>query len=269
MRDPAVSGFFYPDSEEEIRKMFDTFLSEATTEEPVEGIIGLVVPHAGYIYSGRTAMDAYSLLRNEKRRKAIIIGPNHSGYPRNASIYMDDYWITPMGKARIMNEAGERLLMTSPVIIKDNQSHAQEHSIEVQIPFLQYIFETEFSFLPIILGSQAMDVSRILSDSLIEMADESIIIASSDFTHYEPQEKVISKDMELIKAIESLDIDLFYSTLTDRNVSACGYGAIATLMDITKRKGGHIRLLSHSTSGDTSGDYASVVGYASMVAYRD
>lgn len=267
MRNPAVSGFFYPNSEEEIRSLFSSFLKDIGTVEPTGRIIGVIVPHAGYVYSGKTAMAAYAHLKNETRKKFVIIGPNHSGYPRNASIYMDDYWVTPMGKARVMNEAGEKLLMTSPVVIKDNHSHIQEHSIEVQIPFLQYFFGSDFSFLPIILGSQTRDVSKLLSDSLVEMMDDTLLIASSDLTHYEPQENVVSKDKELIKEIESLDIDSFYSTLLSRNISACGYGAIATLMDVTKRKGGIIKLIDHSTSGDSSGDYKSVVGYTSMVAY--
>lgn len=267
MRKAAVSGYFYPGEKKELMKMLDQLSSSSKESQMIENLIGIVVPHAGYEYSGKTAMDSYKLLKNSKVRDFVLLGPNHSGFPEFASVYDEGTWLTPLGEVPINHKIANRILEESGFTMVNKDAHNSEHSIEVQLPFLQYLFGNEFTFVPIILGNQSKHVAVSLSDSLFKLKDDFILIASSDLTHYEPKERAAEKDRRIISAITSLDLDEFYSTLIEIGASACGYGAIATLMDLTRKRNGKIELVSYSTSGDVTNDYGSVVGYASMVAY--
>ncbi|MGC8608462.1 MAG: MEMO1 family protein [Thermoplasmata archaeon] len=265
IRDPVVAGYFYPDDAIELRSLISSF----NMQEEVYGnrLIGTVVPHAGYIYSGKTAMFSYSAIKNYSSRKFIIIGPNHNPFTEFTSLYPEGSWKTPMGLAKIDSDLAEKILKKSKYIVEDEDSHNREHSIEVQIPFLQYLFGNDFSFVPLILGYQEKYIAEDIASAILPYISEAVVIASSDFTHYESEKSVEKKDFDLISKITSLDVDGFYEILEKENVSACGYGAIATLMIITKKMKGSIRLLNHSTSGDATGDYRSVVGYASLASY--
>ncbi len=265
IRNPVVAGYFYPDDATELSSLISSF---NVTEEPSgQRLIGVVVPHAGYIYSGKTAMYSYAAVKNGTLRKFIIIGPNHNPFTEFTSIYPEGTWKTPLGVSNIDSELAKKIMKGSKYIVEDEESHKREHSIEVQIPFLQYIFGSGFTFVPLILGYQDEYIAEDIASAIMPYNSEAVIIASSDFTHYEKKESVERKDFDLISKITSLDTDGFYEILEKENISACGYGAIATLMIITKKLGGKIKLMNHSTSGDVNGDYRSVVGYASLVAY--
>lgn len=262
-RSPAVSGFFYPQDPEDLRKELEGFDEKVTEPEGCETEIGVVVPHAGFIYSGQTAMYAYKVLGKSNARRFVILGPNHSSEPPYAAVYSGDSWITPFGPARVDSELSDDIARKTDSVRTDNRAHQVEHSVEVQIPFLQYMFD-EFSFSPIVLGDQSESVTSDLGNSLSELPEDIAFIASSDLTHYESGSSAEKKDHELISVIESLDVDRFYNLIGEKKISACGYGAIAVLMTITKLRGGKLNLLDYRTSGDTSGDWSSVVGYAAM-----
>lgn len=269
MRKPAVSGYFYPKNKEDLLRMMNAFSSDSKQPQAIDNLIGIVVPHAGYEYSGKTAMDSYSLLKNSKIRNFVIIGPNHFGFPEFASIYEEGTWETPLGEAVINKKIADKILKNSKYVTSDQDAHSNEHSVEVQLPFLQYLFGEDFTFVPLILGNQSKLVAEDLSNSLEKIEDDFILIASSDLTHYEPRERAAEKDRKLTSSITSLDVDKFYFTLKEISATACGFGAIATLMSLTRKRKGKLELISYSTSGDTTKDYGSVVGYASMVGYSE
>ncbi|WP_229657392.1 MEMO1 family protein [Thermogymnomonas acidicola] len=267
MRVPAVAGTFYPNDEEQVISMLAGFEKRARPEEIPGKVIGVIVPHAGYIYSGLTAMYSYRALSRSQSRDFLIIGPNHNGYPSYSAVYPEGVWLTPLGRARVDEDLARDLCTKSRNIVSDKLAHAMEHSIEVQVPFLQYLFGDDFSFVPVAMGDQGPQASEELYRSISALRRDVVLIASSDFTHYEPHEVVVKKDMELIERIIDLDIEGFYRTLRARGVTACGYGPIAVLMHITAELGGRMKLLHHSTSGEASGDMNATVGYGSVVAY--
>ena len=268
MRHPAVSGMFYPAVKSDLELSIDRTLSSSILPDlDINRIIGVVVPHAGYEYSGGTAAYSYNAIRKYSRlHHFVILGPNHRGTGSSVSTGMDE-WETPLGVAEVNVGIMNEIMAEAPFMENDPRSHYAEHSIEVQIPFLQRIYGKEFTFMPICMWYQEKDVAIPLGDALARHADEFTIIASSDLNHYQRQDITMRKDLALIEKIEELDVGAFYKTLRDADVSACGYGAIATLMHVTKRMGGKMKLLHHTTSGEVTGNDEPVVGYASLVAY--
>ena len=269
MRHPAVSGMFYPAVKSDLESAIDRALASAVLPDiEIKRIIGVVVPHAGYEYSGGTAAYSYKMIqRYSKLNDFVILGPNHRGIGSSVSTGMDE-WETPLGVAEVNVGIMNGIMADLPFMENDARSHYAEHSIEVQIPFLQRIYGSDFTFMPICMWYQEKDVAIPLGDTLARHADGFTIIASSDLNHYQKQDITVRKDMALIEKIVELDLGGFYRTLREADVSACGYGAIATLMEVTKKLGGKITLLHHTTSGEVTGDEDPVVGYASMVAYK-
>jgi len=262
MRNPAVAGQFYPRSPEELKHQLDEMLGEAKAEElPV---LGAVVPHAGYIYSGRVAALVYACL--PKRDTVVILGPNHHG--RGAPVALSrDSWMTPLGAVSVDLELADALAGT--IIDHDETAHRYEHSIEVQIPFLQNRFGS-FKILPIAMGLQdeetAEEVGEELGRAISALHRNATVIASSDFSHYEPQDVARRVDAKLIEAILNLDIPELYSRIYRLNASACGYGPIAAAISAARSLSATSgKLLGYATSGDVVGDYSQVVGYGAMV----
>ena len=246
--------------------MIDQLLLSAGPAQQYGHIIGVIAPHAGYVYSGGTAAHSFRQLEGGDRKRFVIVGPIHSGYPWETCNYPSCSWVTPMGEAKI-DASLARTLLDSDAGIESYEGHDDEHSIEVQVPWLQALFGDLMSLLPISMGDQGLKRVEKLASALLSVSNECVVIASSDLTHYEPGDSVERKDRLAMEAIESLDVTRFYRVLRDSLISACGYGPIATLMLLTKGLGGRIRRLNHSNSGDVTGDYSSVVGYPSMVAY--
>lgn len=268
MRYPAVSGMFYPAAKAELKSAIDRALSAAVLPDlTMDRLIGVVVPHAGYEYSGGTAAYSYNVLnRFSKRHDFVIIGPNHRGVGSSISTTYEE-WETPLGIAKVDVGIMNEIVSEASFVEEDTRSHRGEHSIEVQIPFLQEIYGEDFTFVPISVWYQERDMVETLGKVLAKHSEEFTIVASSDLNHYQKQEITEHKDLELIKRIEALDMDGFYKTLRELDISACGYGAIGTLMQVTKILGGKMRLLHHTTSGEITGYGEPVVGYASLVSF--
>jgi len=235
--------------------------------ESSERICGIVCPHAGYVYSGPTACHSYKSISSQNPELVIIIGPNHFGIGRNAATMVDAKWQTPLGMVQVDSESAQEVVEKSEIIEIDNYSHSQDHSLEVQIPMLQSILSKEFQILPIILLAQDMETAKDVGYAVSEIAKKknSIIVASSDFTHYEENSFAHLQDKTLIKPILEMDVERFYHVLREKRVTACGFGAIASTMIACKNLGATKgELLSYATSGDVSGDTESVVGYSSI-----
>jgi len=272
IREPVVAGQFYPGTSTELRNMIKQCIeheygpgSKPSTSN--EKIFGIVCPHAGYVYSGPTACHSYKSIASQNPELVIIIGPNHFGVGKDVATMTDAQWKTPLGMVQVDSDSAKEIVEISNFIEIDEYSHSQDHSLEVQIPMLQEILSNDFQILPIILRSQnistAIDVGNAVS-RIVEKKN-AIIVASSDFTHYEENSFAHQQDKALIEPILEMDLERFYQVLNERRVTACGYGAIASTMIACKNLGAKKgELLSYATSGDVSGDTESVVGYGSI-----
>jgi AmmeMemoRadiSam system protein B len=263
MRQPAVAGQFYPlhceNLEKELKRCFEGL--EIRERE----VFGAVCPHAGYIYSGKVAAHAYATL--PEADTYVLFGPNHTGYGSPVSVSRET-WKTPLGNLDVDLELADGFL--GSIVDADELGHTYEHSIEVQLPFLQYRFGRNFKILPICMGMQdeetAVEVGNLVADLVSESGRHAIFIASSDFTHYETAEHARETDDEVIGAILNLDVPAMYDRLYRRNASVCGYGPIAAMLSASQKLGGsRATLLKYANSGDVSGDMSAVVGYAAII----
>jgi MEMO1 family protein len=273
IRTPAVAGMFYPSEKNELKEsIHQCFLhrfgpGKLPPTEEKKKIYGVICPHAGYMYSGPIACHSFYSISSESPELFIIIGPNHWGIGCNIAAMKDCRWETPLGQVEVDSEAASKLSKISNIVDLDFFSHTKEHSLEVQIPMLQEL-HSKFKILPIILIDQEKNTVEELGKAVADIAKEknSMIIGSSDFTHYEPNEFAHEQDKALIEPILDLDVDQFYKVLYEKNVTACGYGAIASTMIACKKLGATKgELLKYATSGDVTGDTSSVVGYGSII----
>ncbi len=276
IRRPVVAGMFYEGTAQALREQVEScFLSPfgpgklpAVNVAGSRNILGLVCPHAGYVYSGAVAANAYfSLAQDGKPETVVILGPNHTGYGNPLSAMREGFWQTPLGNVEIDTETADPIAKETSILDFDEIAHRHEHSIEVQLPFLQYIYGNSFKFVPICFLMQDLESAQEIGRALAEVLanKNAVVIASSDFTHYESQASVDRKDLAALKALEELDEKKFYQVLEAQNVSACGYAPIAALITYAKALGAKkAEVLSHKTSGDITGDKSSVVGYAAV-----
>jgi MEMO1 family protein len=274
IRTPAVAGMFYPGETKELEKtIHDCFLhsfgpGKIPPSDSTKKIYGIICPHAGYAYSGPVACNSIYAISGKPIELFIIVGPNHWGIGCNVATMKDASWQTPLGKVEIDSDSASELANISKIIELDFFSHTKEHSLEVQIPMLQFVYKKKFKILPIVLINQSQQVAKEIGNAIAKISKKtnSMIIGSSDFTHYEENEFAHEQDKALIEPILNLDVEKFYHVLNERKVTACGYGAIATTMIACKElgatKGG---LLKYATSGDITGDKSSVVGYGSII----
>jgi MEMO1 family protein len=282
VRRAAVAGSFYPAGVAELREAVDAsfmhrlgpgVLPPLVAPGPEPELKACVCPHAGYVYSGPIAAHSYlDVSQLEAPGLVVIVGPNHYGLGSGVATYGEGEWETPLGKVRVDREASKRIVELTGIVDIDPEAHRREHSIEVQLPFLQRLYGQSFSFLPVSLAFQEKAIARDLGKGLAELLKEAAgagvraaLIASSDLTHYEPAAQAKEKDTALLKHVERLDLDAFYTTLERRNVTACGYGAIATVMEACRLLGYERgRVNAYATSGDVTGENEAVVGYPSV-----
>ena len=231
-------------------------------------LIGFVSPHAGYAYSGPVAAHGYyNLALDGKPDIIIILGPNHAGQGSPIAAMNDGVWRTPLGDVQVDHSTADSIVKESKIVDLDDTAHMFEHSIEVQLPFLQYLYGSDFRFVPIAFQMQDLESSQEIGKAIAKAlaGKKATVIASSDMTHYESQKSVEKKDGMVIEAIEKMDEPLLYKVIEDNVISACGYGPIIALITAAKIMGAkNAKLLRHATSGDVTGDFSSVVGYASI-----
>jgi AmmeMemoRadiSam system protein B len=272
-REPAVAGQFYEYSAVSLKKEIkNCFLKKdfgpeklPTVKKGKREIIGIIVPHAGYMYSGPIAANSYfELALDGKPENFIIIGPNHTGMGTAISVMDEGEWKTPIGNVKINSELARKILANSKIARKDVTAHFQEHSVEVQLPFLQYVYK-KFEFVPVCMLDQSYEASLDLGTAIAESISNKnvVIIASSDFTHFERNETAHRQDKKALDAIEKMDAKKFLEVVEYENMSVCGYGPIAAMLIAAKKlKAKSCEILRYATSGDVAGDETRVVGYA-------
>ncbi|MFO7967088.1 MAG: MEMO1 family protein [Archaeoglobaceae archaeon] len=258
MRYPVVAGQFYPSNADSLK----TMVSEFTTPAQNPSVRACVSPHAGYMFSGKTAGMVHSLIPDAETY--VIVGPNHSGYGSAVAISMDN-WFTPLGEVEIDKEFVK--VMSERVMDVDETAHRYEHSLEVQVPFLQYLHH-DFKIVPICLGMQDEETVKEVTEEIIQAEKETgrkiSLIASSDMHHFLPEKDCRERDNKVIEAILSMNMSKYFTTIYDLQASICGYGAIGVAMEFAKHLGGGAELVDYSTSGEIAGR-ESVVGYAGIV----
>jgi AmmeMemoRadiSam system protein B len=257
MRDPVVSGVFYEGNKTNLTEDLKSLFGQTKDGN----CIGVVSPHAGYVYSGQTAARAIASLKQEKR--FVILGPNHNLLGERFSILKED-WRTPLGNISFDEDLGNRI-MENDLIREDSSSHYHEHSIEVQLPFLQYKFK-DFLFVPVSIANSDFTKDFLteyesLGKHIAKISMNFGIVASSDFSHYVSRAEADKKDSAVIGEILKLDLEGFFGALKANEGSVCGFGPIAVLMAFAKERRLKPKIIHKSNSGDQTGDYSSVVSY--------
>jgi AmmeMemoRadiSam system protein B len=267
IRPPAVAGAFYEGDPVRLRAQVDACFVDPVAVETKRPFIGAVVPHAGLMYSGHVAAAFYGSAVLPKR--FIILCPNHTGFGHFASINREGSWRTPLGDARIDSDLAQKLMVKSKLLAEDARAHAREHSLEVQLPFLQDLLGNNFSFVPICLAAPRYDVCEQIGDAIADVIkDESDpigILASSDLNHYEDQKTTLKKDQLAIDQVLALDPAGLWRVVEEADISMCGFIPTTTMLVAAKRLSAtKAELLKHATSGDINRDYGHVVGYAAI-----
>jgi AmmeMemoRadiSam system protein B len=274
VREPVVAGSFYEIDKEKLKKQINFCFSHKLGPKEISKKyfkVG-IVPHAGYEYSGPVATWVYARIPESNY---IIIGPNHTGYGATFSIMKSGMWKTPLGEVIIDEKFANKLMENCKILEQDVLAHQNEHSIEVQLPFLQFRYKSNFKFVPICILNEFADNSLLeackcigegIAKTIKSSKEDWIVLASSDFSHYLPYELARDIDNYLIDSILRLDVKEFFDRINEKLASVCGFGPIAIAMTVAKElKAKKSELLKYATSGDVTGDFSSVVGYASII----
>jgi AmmeMemoRadiSam system protein B len=264
IREPVVSGKFYPQDPRELTELIESFVEKEPAKLSAQAAI---LPHAGYIYSGKVAVKTVGKIIGRKR--VVILGPNHTGYGKDFGVWPKGAWRTPFGEIAIDEEITDNILSSGDFIVKDELCHKFEHSIEVELPILQYFFK-DFKFVPICCSISDLrtyeKVSNQLNAALRKIKDEVLIVVSTDMTHYEPDATVRKKDRQALEEIINFNADGLNQKVRKENISMCGIAPVSILLSFIKslnvRKA---QVILYQTSGDSSNDFSSVVGYAGIV----
>jgi AmmeMemoRadiSam system protein B len=269
VRTPAVAGRFYPGRADELLRDIRQY-SPADAAGRIAAI-GCVAPHAGYIYSGSVAGAVYSRL--EIPEHCVILCPNHTGKGRPLAVMASTTWQTPLGEVAADADLSVRLLARFPPLQEDSAAHRGEHAIEVQLPFLQ-VQQPQLKIAPIAVGTSNFDVLRGLGEALADViADQEeqhrekvLIVASSDMNHYESDAVTRVKDHKAIERVLAMDARGLWEVVMNEDISMCGFGPTVVMLTAAKLLGAtSATLVKYATSGDVSGDYESVVGYAGII----
>ncbi|HKS83027.1 MAG TPA: AmmeMemoRadiSam system protein B [Candidatus Acidoferrales bacterium] len=264
IRPPAVAGRFYPSNPQELSREIESY---TTPGDSKIAAIGCVVPHAGIMYSGHVAGAVYSEL--DLPARCILVGPRHFPRGEAMAILREGSWRLPMGAAKIDEELAAELARACPHLREDSVAHEREHSLEVQIPFLQRLVP-DFQFVPVVLGTNRYPLLDDLGHALAQVVGSQrgrvMLIASSDMNHYESDAVTRIKDNRAIERILALDPRGLFDTVHAEGISMCGYAATVAMLVAAKDLGARgAHLVKYATSGDITGDFEQVVGYAGII----
>lgn len=276
-RKPAFAGRFYPAGEKKIKRKIKSLFRHdlgpgeipSKPSRKRRAILGVMVPHAGWTYSGAVSAHAYeTLLKDGKPETFILLGPNHTGMGFPVSVYPEGKWATPLGDIEIDDQLASLLTNEDTAIKEGKFAHEGEHSLEVQLPFLQFIYpEGNFKIVPIACKNQKKEIMKKLAGKVIDAVEktgrDTVILASTDLSHYVPHKKAKSLDNEALRAIEELEVEKLYKMVSN-GFSMCGYGPVSVLIHCAKHWGAIGATLQYATSGDVVGDKSQVVGYGAV-----
>jgi hypothetical protein len=272
VRQPVVAGQFYPAQPDELRRMVDEYLAQAAVPALPGKLVALIAPHAGYIYSGKVAAHSYALLKGRKFERVVVIAPSHFEAFPFVSVYDGDAYATPLGIVPVDKEFAAKLAKMSPLIQLSSRGHTStqeqgEHALEVELPFLQRVLG-EFKLVPIVMGEQNYETERALGVALAKLlkgTTDTLLVASSDLSHYYTYDQATKMDGKTLKAISEWDYLSLSRNFEMRIWEACGGGPIVATMIAAERLGANqARILKYANTGDVTGDRSRVVGYAAV-----
>ncbi len=269
IRESIVSGSFYPSEPKTLEEQINQYLDNVP-DCGIDHILSIICPHAGYVYSGQVAAYSYKQVVSKGYSLVIIIAPSHSEYFDFVSIYDGDAYKTPLGLVAINKGKSKMLAKTSKNIFLSSAGHGKEHSLEVQIPFLQVVLG-DFDMIPIVIGDQSKKNIQEVANAIADVfSDENIlIVASTDLSHYHPYGLAVDLDSSVEKYINDFDVNGLLADFTERNLEMCGGGPVAASMLASKKMGADAtKVLKYLNSGDISGDRSAVVGYLSAVIFK-
>ncbi len=272
IREPAVAGGFYPADKDKLQWTVNEYLKNVVELPEIDGqVIALIVPHAGYVYSGQVAAYGFKLLEHSSVHTVILCGPSHRYGFRGMSVYGPGVtWQTPLGKVTCKDNLCNQLLRYDKRIVKLPEAHRAEHSLEVQLPFLQVVLDS-FQIVPIVMGYQDSETIALLSEALkaLPFDSTSVFIASTDWQHYRPAETGWKMDSLGMDCVQQLDPDRLERMIESGRVEMCGGGpAVAVIRAAIARGANRVKILRYGDSGDITGDKSSVVGYVAAVLYK-
>ncbi len=262
IRKPVAAGQFYPGSKKELNLLIEALKPKPTRKSCAKGVI---LPHAGYSFSGRVAVATLAQIRAPQN--IVMLGPNHSGQGRNFALTSAESWQTPYGKVKVNQKLSKKILDSGSWIEIDSLAHQSEHSLEVELPILQYFFK-QFTIIPICCSladcQTYQEVANQISQGIRNDLKDTLILVSTDLTHYEPDESARRKDRKAIEAIIELDAKKLLKEVDENNITMCGTAPVAiALFCLSKVR--KAELILYQTSAEASGDYSSVVGYVGIV----
>jgi AmmeMemoRadiSam system protein B len=270
IRRSVIAGTWYPGNPKILRADIENYLHNVPDEKIEGNIAGLIVPHAGYIYSGQVAAYAYKIIKGEPFDAIVVIGPSHRTFFHGISLYNRGGYETPLGVVPVDVAFANDIMAQSEMISHIPDAHAQEHSIEIQLPFLQVSLGA-FRFVPVIMGEQDLQTCKALAESIVKGVGNrrALIVGSSDLSHFHAYEKAVKLDSLVLKHIEKMDDKGLIKDLESNVCEACGGGPAAVAMMVSEKLGAKkVKILKYANSGDVTGDRRSVVGYASVVFYQ-
>jgi len=265
MRKPIVDGRFYPGNKDELFTTVESYMEEVVPQPPLNAI-AVIAPHAGYVYSGQLA--AKTLHSVVIPKTVLLIGPNHSGKGGQACLSQQD-WTTPLGNVSINRQLADQMLSKSDLLVADESAHMFEHSLEVQLPFLQYL-QPQLSIVALTVQQISYEKCEELAESIYKSIKDHhepvLIVASTDMSHYEPRIKSEKKDALALDAIKALGPSALYNTVRENNISMCGViPVVTTLLVSQKLAASRVQMVGYMDSGEVSGDVNQVVGYAGVI----
>ena len=267
LRKSVIAGSWYPGNPSILKRDIENYFNAAPDLKLPGEIIGLIAPHAGYIYSGQIAAHAYKLIRKEKYETVVVIGPSHRLAFHGVSVFGSGGYETPLGVVPVAEELAEKIKKSDKIIADIPAAHLQEHSVEIQLPFLQVALG-DFSFLPLVMGDQDAHTCRKLAMAIYEVTrgKKILIVGSSDLSHFYNDLMAKKMDAIVLEYLRSDDADGLLQSLENGVVEACGGGPMAVVMLAARMmKADKAYLLKYANSGDVTGDKSSVVGYAAAV----
>ncbi|HKJ66699.1 MAG TPA: AmmeMemoRadiSam system protein B, partial [bacterium] len=269
VRTPSAAGVFYPADPRQLQILIRDLLSAIEAPHSIQGpIIGGIVPHAGYRYSGTVASQLYVSIHSLHPQRVILIGPSHYQYFGYNAVYDGTVFSTPLGHLGVDQSFAEKLCQ-HPLMTLSSEGHGKEHAIEIQLPFLQEIYSHPYSIVPITMGNQRQETTKKLAHALLETWEsDQIVLASSDLSHFYEYQKAVAMDCRFYDLLVRADIESLWGALNCHEIEACGFGPVMTLLQVAKSLGiGDIKILACGNSGDVTMDRNTVVGYLSALIY--
>ncbi len=270
IRKPAIAGSWYPGNPSILRKDIESYFASVPDLRLGGEIVGLIAPHAGYVYSGPVAAHAYNLVRDEKFAAVIVVGPSHRVAFHGVSIFGSGGYETPLGVVPVAEELAKDIKGFSSIVQEIPAAHLQEHSLEIQLPFLQVALG-DFSFVPLVMGDQNESTCRDLAEAIHQAVGNKkvLIVASSDLSHFHNYHMAMQMDAIVLDHLQNADAAGLLENMDKGICEACGGGPMVVTMLVAGRLGAaKSRILQYANSGDITGEKSSVVGYGAVVYYK-